>query len=179
MEALVELLVEVFGELVFEALIHFMAWVISLVVTHFDTNPVSRKVLRIIAYIICLIACIVLLVLSFIYAKTAYALLASIFLSINIFILGIKLINKSNLHNKSIKKRKLGRTIDIIILVLTRLSRIAFVVLMFIFLDTLKSVEAKATLISITMSVFFLFTCIDIYRLVNYFKRRKAKVVIE
>ena len=179
MEVLFEFLAEVFGELIFEALFHFIAWAISLVVTHFDENPKSRKVLRIIIYVICLIACIVLLVLSFIYAKTAYALLVSIFLSINIFILGIKLINKSNLHNKSIKKRKLGRIIDIIIIVLTRLSRIAFVVLMFIFLDTLKSVEAKATLISITMSVFFLFTCIDIYRLVKYFKRRKAKVVIE
>ena len=170
MEALVELLVEVFGELVFEALIHFMAWVISLVVTHFDTNPVSRKVLRIIAYIICLIACIVLLVLSFIYAKTAYALLASIFLSINIFILGIRLINKTSLNN--------NKKINIATVVLTRLSRVSFVVLMFVFLDTLKSFGAKVTLISITMSVFALFICIDVYRLIKY-RERKLQLKVE
>lgn len=179
MEFLVEFIVEVFGEALVELFVHFIAWALSIVVTHFDENPKSRKFLKITIYLICLIACIVLLVLSFIYAKTAYALLASIFLSINIFIIGIKLFNKTNKHNKSLKRRKIYKIINVIIIIVTRISRIVFVILMFVFLYTLKTVEAKTTLITITMSIFFLLTCIDIYRLVKYYKRRKIQPTIE
>ena len=81
MEALVEFLVEVFGELIAELLAHAIAWLISFVVEHYDNNPISRKRLRIFIYSVCFISCIVLLVISFVYAKTAYALLASIFIT--------------------------------------------------------------------------------------------------
>lgn len=167
MEALVEFLVEVFGELIVELLVHAIAWFVSLIVEHFDSNPISRKRLRIFVYFICFVSCIVLLIISFIYAKTAYALLASIFITVNIFILGLKLINKLYWNNK--------KSVNIISIVLTRLSRISFYVLMFVFLYTLKTAAAKATLISITSTIMFIFMCIDIYRLKRYCDRRRIE----
>ena len=167
MDALFEFLVELFGELIVELLAHAIAWLVSLVVEHYDKNPISRKRLKTIIYIICFISCIVLLIISFIYAKTAYALLASIFISINIFILGLKLINKLYWDNK--------KSINIISIILTRLSRISFYVLMFVFLYTLKTTAAKATLISITSAIMLILLCIDIYRINKYLKNRNQE----
>lgn len=166
MEALIELLVEVFGEFVIEVIVHFFVWLLSYVITDIDSKPHIRKRIKIIVYFICLISCVVLLVLGLIYAKTAYAMLASIFISLNIFILGIKILNEAYFNNKKA---------TITTIVLTRISRITFYVLVFIFLDTLKTTAAKATLISISSTLMFIFMCIDIYRIWKYYRAKKDK----
>ena len=159
MDALIEIFVEFFGELLFEVFIHFIAWIISLVITDIESNSFKKKVIK----IICLVSCIILLVLSFIYSKTAYALLASIFLTTNIFIVGVRLINKTYFNNK---------TVAMTSIILTRISRITFYALIFVFLDTLKTEAAKITLISISSTAFALLTFIDCYRVHKYFEKK-------
>ena len=163
MDALIEIFVEFFGELLFEVFIHFIAWIISLVITDIESNSFKKKVIKITTYVICLVSCIILLVLSFIYSKTAYALLASIFLTINIFIVGVRLINKTYFNNK---------TVAMTSIILTRISRITFYALIFVFLDTLKTEAAKITLISISSTAFALLTFIDCYRVHKYFEKK-------
>ena len=158
MDALIDIVVEIFGEIILELFVHFLAWLISFFVADIDSDSNKKRIIKISTYAICFIACIVLFILSFIYSKTAYALLASIFLSINIGILGIRLINKTYFNNKAI---------TLTTIILTRISRITFYVLMFIFLDTLKTEAAKITLISISSTLMFIFTCIDIYTLLE------------
>jgi heme/copper-type cytochrome/quinol oxidase subunit 4 len=170
MDLVIEIFLEIFGELFIEIFINLIAYgisyFISFVVGDLDNNPNRRKKLKIAIYAICFIASIVLLVLSFIYSKTAYALLASIFLSINIGILGIRLINKTYFNKKAI---------TVTTIILTRISRITFYVLMFIFLDTLKTDAAKITLISISSILMFIFACIDIYRIWKYRNNKKIE----
>ncbi len=166
MDALIEVLIEIFGELIMHLLVQFVSWILSLIVTDIDINPRKYKIIKICIYSICLVACIVLLVLSFIYAKTAYALLASIFISINILILGIRIINKTYFGLKPI---------TITTIVLTRISRITFYVLIFVFLNTLKTNAAKITIVSISTSMMFILLCIDIYRIWKYRKNKDKK----
>ena len=143
MDILIDFLIELFGEIIMELFIHFILWIISFVISDIDRDPNKRKIIKITTYAICFASCIVLLILSFIYSKTAYALLASIFISINIFIAGMRLINKMYFKNK---------IINIISIILPIISRITFYVLMFVFLDTLKTDAAKTTLITISSS---------------------------
>ena len=157
MDFLVELIIEVFGEALVELFVHVVSLVASGIVTHFEANARSRKTLRIIIYGVCLISSIVLLALSYIHAKTAYALISAIFISVNISIMGIKLINKQYLNN--------NKKINVLTIVLTRLSRLAFYVLIFVFLNTLKSTSAKVTLITISSIVMVFFILIDLYRI--------------
>ena len=166
MDALIDIVVEIFGEIILELFVHFLAWLISFFVVDIDSDSNKKRIIKISTYAICFIACIVLFLLSFIYSKTAYALLASIFLSINIGILGIRLINKTYFNNKAI---------TLTTIILTRISRITFYVLMFIFLDTLKTEAAKITLISISSTLMFIFTCIDIYRIWKYRNNKKIE----
>ncbi|MBR6072279.1 MAG: hypothetical protein IKP77_05555 [Acholeplasmatales bacterium] len=169
MDFLIEIIVEIFGEIILELFCHFVAWLISLVIADIDSNSYKRKVIKITTYSICLIACVVLLILSFVYAKTAYALLASIFISINMFILGLRVINDTYFNNKQI---------TITSIILTRISRITFYVLVFVFLDTLNSESAKITLITITSILMFILVCIDLYRINKYRKNRKDNINI-
>ncbi len=159
MEELIEVLIEIFGELIVHLLVQFISWLVSLVIADIDVNPRRYKIIKIVVYSICLIACIVLLILSNLYTKTAYALLSSIFISINLLILGIRIVNKSYFNNKAV---------TITTIVLTRISRISFYVLMFVFLNTLQSTAAKATIISVSTTIMFIFTCIDIYKIWKY-----------
>lgn len=92
---MLEALFEIFGEVLLELFFHFIAWLLSAVFADLDSNPNKRKVIKIIVYCMAFIACIVLFILELIYDKTAYALMTTIFLSINIFILGLKLINNT------------------------------------------------------------------------------------
>ena len=165
MDFIIEVLFELFGEIIANIFVHFFAWLLSVIVTDLDSSPVKRKRLKIVIYSLCFIACIVLLVLSFIYAKTAYALLVSIFLAINIFILGVKLINKTYINE--------NKYLTILIIVISRISRVAFYVLMFVFLNTLKTDAAKATMISISSVLMAAFICIDIYKISKYYKKKK------
>ncbi len=166
MDALIDILVEIFGEIILELFVQFLAWLISFFVADIDSDSNKKRIIKISTYAICFIACIVLFILSFIYSKTAYALLASIFLSINIGILGIRLINKTYFNKKAI---------TVTTIILTRISRITFYVLMFIFLDTLKTDAAKITLISISSILMFIFACIDIYRIWKYRNNKKIE----
>ena len=98
MDALIDIAVEIVGEIILELFVHFLAWLISFFVADIDSDSNKKRIIKISTYAICFIACIVLFTLSFIYSETAYALLASIFLSINIGILGIRLISLHNLR---------------------------------------------------------------------------------
>ena len=165
MDFIIEVLFELFGEIIMNIFVHLIAWILSAVVTDLDSSPVKRKRLKIVIYSICLIACILLLVLSIIYAKTAYALLVSIFITINVFILGIKLINKTYING--------NKYLTISIIVISRISRLAFYVLMFVFLNTLKTDAARITMITISSIILTAFICIDIYKINKYFKKKK------
>ena len=165
MDGLIELLIQIFGEALVEIFVHFFAWIISVVVTDFDNDPKKRKILKTVIYIICLIACIVLLVLSFIYAKTAYAWLVTIFLAVNIFILGMKLINKTYING--------NKYISVSAIILTRIARITYYVLMFVFLNTLETNTSKAVIISVSSALMLAFICIDIYRFKKYLDNKK------
>lgn len=156
MDILIEVILEIFGEALMELLIHLFDLVVSCVVSHFEANAKSKKIVKYIVFSVSLTGSIVLLVLSYIYAKTAYALLATIYLSISIFTLGLRLINKEYLHKKGI---------DIFGVVISRLARVAFYVLIFVFLSTLKTNAAKAVLISVSSVVFVMFMLIDFYKI--------------
>ena len=159
MDILFELILEVFGEALIELFVNVVSLVASGIITHFEANARSRKTLRIIIYGVCLISSMVLLALSYIHAKTAYALISAIFISVNISIMGIKLINKQYLNN--------NKKINILTIVLTRLSRLTFYVLIFVFLNTLQSRSAKVTLVTISTIVMAFFICIDLYRILH------------
>ncbi len=91
--------------------------------------------------------------------------LVSIFITINVFILGIKLINKTYING--------NKYLTILIIVISRISRLAFYVLMFVFLNTLKTDAARITMITISSIILTAFICIDIYKINKYFKKKK------
>ena len=132
MEALFEILFEIFGEIILNILFEAIAFLCSLIFSDLDNNPSKRRIIKTIVYTICFTACVILLVLSFIYSKTAYAILATTFLAINLFIFVLKLINKTFPGG--------NKKLSIFIIILLRITRITFYVLIFI---SLKNIEKR------------------------------------
>lgn len=170
MDLVIEIFLEIFGELFIEIFINLIAYgisyFISFVVGDLDNNPNRRKKLKIAIYAICFIASIILLILSFIYSKTAYALLATIYLSVSLLVMALRLINKSY--------PKDNRILLISAYVISWINRIVFYVLVFIFLDTLKTNAAKYTIISISSTMIVVFVLIDIYKIYRYKKKKQV-----
>ena len=165
MEALFEILFEIFGEIILNIFFEAIAFLCSLIFSDLDNNPSKRRIIKIIVYTICFTACVILLVLSFIYSKTAYAILATTFLSINLFIFVLKLINITFPGGY--------KQLSFFIIILLRITRITFYVLVFVFLNTLNTTAAKATIITISSVLMLIFMCIDIYKLKKYLKKKK------
>ncbi len=166
MDALIDILVEIFGEIILELFVQFLAWLISFFVADIDSDSNKKRIIKISTYAICFIACIVLFILSFIYSKTAYALLATIYLSVSLLVMALRLINKT--YHKD------NKILLISAYVISWINRIVFYVLVFIFLDTLKTNAAKYTIISISSTMIVVFILIDIYKIYRYKKKKQG-----
>ena len=166
MDFVIDILLEIFGEIFINLIAYVISYLISFVVGDLDNNPNRRKKLKIAIYAICFIASIILLILSFIYSKTAYALLATIYLSVSLLVMALRLINKSYPKDNKI--------LLISAYVISWINRIVFYVLVFIFLDTLKTNAAKYTIISISSTMLLIFVLIDIYRIDRYKKKKQG-----
>ena len=166
MELLIDIFLEIFGEIFINLIVYGLSYLISFVVGDLDNNPNRRKKLKLAVYAICFILSIILLILSFIYSKTAYAFLATIYLSVSLLVMALRIINKSYPKNNKI--------LLISAYVISWINRIVFYVLVFIFLDTLKTNAAKYTIISISSAMLLIFILIDIYKIYRYKKKKQG-----
>ncbi len=166
MELLIDIFLEIFGEIFINLIVYGISYLISFVVGDLDNNPNRRKKLKLAVYAICFILSIILLILSFIYSKTAYALLATIYLSVSLLVMALRIINKSYTKDNKI--------LLISAYVISWINRIVFYVLVFIFLDTLKTNAAKYTIISISSTMIVVFIIIDIYKIDRYKKKKQG-----
>ena len=150
-------------------LFHAACVIVTAILLHFEYNQKSRKIVKGMIYGLCLLPCMTLLSLSYIHNKLEYAMLGAIFICVNIFILIIDTINKQYFKN--------NKKVKMLNLVLTKLSIIAFYIFVFVFLNTLNSVSAKAVLITISSIDLAFIICIDIFRIFHYgwHKVRKTK----
>lgn len=165
MEGLIEALIEVFGEVILEIL----GSIIGNFVKVIDTD---RKVKKAVKYIIAFIffgASITLLTLSLIYKKSLLVILTVSYMLIMLILHLLKFTNKNIINNKKMMlvinwiKRIMHYTFPIVLIIFGRLS--------------LESKESRGWLIGCSIAAMVILLCIDIYRLVKYFRSDEGRVI--
>ena len=165
MEGLIEALIEVFGEVILEIL----GSVIGNFVKVIDTD---RKVKKAVKYIIAFIffgASITLLTLSLIYKKSLLVILTVSYMLIMLILHLLKFTNKNIINNKKMMlainwiKRIMHYAFPIVLIIFGRLS--------------LESKESRGWLIGCSIAAMVILLCIDIYRLVKYFRSDAGRVI--